>query len=136
MMVRIGQHPRHGRLLRLLRISLVAGALYDLVFAATMVVAPELPERLLDLPQPGEPFYLWLIATFLTMLAGFYLFAAFDPISYWGNIVLAIVGRTCGALVLGLAAWSDPALAGLVPLAVADLLFAVLHAVFWWPIRN
>lgn len=136
MMVRVGQHRRHGALLRALRASLVVGALYDLGFAAVMVVAPRLPERLFGLPQPGEAFYLWLIATFLTMLAAFYLFAAFDPVSYQGNIVVAIAGRTMGAFAMGLAAWLDPALGGLVPLAAADLLFAVVHAACWWPIRT
>lgn len=128
--------PRYGRWLSLLRGSLVAGALYDLVFAALMLLAPGLPERLLGIPQPGEAFYLWLMAVFLTMLAGFYLLAAYDPVAYRGNIVIGIVGRLAGAVVLGLGALSDPMLGGLWLLAAGDLTFAIFHAICWWPIRR
>lgn len=124
------------RLLRLLRISLVIGALYDLTFAAAMVFAPEIPARIFSLPLPGPGFYLWILATFLGMLAAFYLLAAHDPRRYSGVIVVAIAGRTVGALVFATAAVLEPGLGGLVPLAVADLLFAVAHAAFWLPIRS
>ncbi|MEM6794520.1 MAG: hypothetical protein AAF725_11105 [Acidobacteriota bacterium] len=127
---------RHALWLRWLRISLVAGALYDLVFALLMVTAPDLPEKLLGLPQPGEAFYLWLMAVLLTMLAGFYLFAAYDPRAYSGNILIAIVGRGAGFLALGFAGLRDPALSGLLPLALADLLFAASHALFWSRVRR
>lgn len=135
-MGRTGFHPRHGRLLRALRTSLVAGALYDVAFAAVMVVAPSLPERIFGLPQPGESFYLWLIAVLLCMLAAFYLLAAWDPVSYHGNVAVAIGGRTAGGVVLLLATVGRPDLAGLLPLAIGDLVFAALHAFFWWPIRT
>lgn len=135
-MARTGFHPRHGRLLRALRISLIAGALYDVAFAVVLVVAPTLPERILSLPQPGETFYLWLLAVLLSMLAAFYLLAAWDPFSYHGNVAVAIGGRTAGGLVLLLATVGRPDLAGLLPLAIGDLVFAALHAIFWWPIRT
>lgn len=123
------------RSLQLLRASLVLGAVYDLGFALAMVVAPELPGRLLSLPLPGTDFYLWLMATFLTMLAALYLLAAQDPRRYSAVIGVAIGGRTVGALAFVLAALGDPGLGGLYPLAAADLFFAVAHAVFWLPIR-
>ncbi len=136
-MSRTGPHPRHATFLRLLRISLIVGALYDILFAVLMVVAPRLPEHLLGLPQPGERYYLWLIAILLTMLAACYLLAAYDPVSYRGNIVIAIFGRALGGVALLFATLNGrPELIGLVPLGVADLTFAALHAVFWWPIRS
>ncbi|MEO1087595.1 MAG: hypothetical protein AAFY88_25445 [Acidobacteriota bacterium] len=85
--------PRHAFNLRWLKISLVAGAIYDLIFAAVMVAAPELPEKLLQVRPPGDAFYLWLIAVFLTMLAAFYFFAAYDPRAYSGNIRVRHGGR-------------------------------------------
>lgn len=124
-----------ARLLGLLRSSLIVGAVYDLIFAALMVLAPEIPARLLHLPMPGEAFYLWLMAIFLTMLSAFYLLAAYDPTSYRGNIAVAIGGRTAGGLALLLAA-VDSGLAGLYPLAAADLFFACVHGVLWWPFRR
>lgn len=123
------------RFLALLRVSLVLGAAYDLAFAAAMLAAPELPARLLALPLPRERFYLWLIATFLLMLALLYLKAAGDPRRYSAVIAVAIAGRSLGALVFAVAAHGRPELGGLYPLAVADGLFAGAHAVFWQPLR-
>ncbi|MCG8459056.1 MAG: hypothetical protein MI919_22495 [Holophagales bacterium] len=119
-----------------LQISLVAGAIFDFFFAGVMVLAPDLPEKLLGLRQPGDAYFLWLIALFLVMLGSFYLLAAYDLRSYRGNVYIAIVGRTLGFGVMAFAAWSDPSLRGLYPLAFADLAFAVAHAGFFWPIRR
>ena len=127
--------PSRSRFLFLLQLSLLAGALYDLVFAGLLVLAPELPQRLLELNPPADRYYLWLIAVFLTMLTGFYGYAAYDPVAYEGNVVVAIAGRGLGALAMGLAAWQNPALWGLYPLAAGDLFFALAHAVFYLPLR-
>jgi hypothetical protein len=121
--------------LRLLRASLALGALYDLGFAAVMVLAPGLPERLFRLPLPGERFYLWILAVLLSMLAALYLFAAKDPRRYTAIVLVAACGRTAGGLAFLLATVGHPELAGLVPLAAADLAFGIAHAVFWWPTR-
>ncbi len=125
----------HGYL-RLLKLSLRAGAAYDLVFALAMVAFPAFSAELLGLRLPEDPYYLWLIAIFLVMLASMYLFAAYDPRAYWGNILVGIVGRTLGFFAMLTAAILDPTLSGLYLLAFGDLTFAVLHAVSWWPIRR
>jgi hypothetical protein len=117
--------------LRLLRGSLVLGALYDLAFAAVMVLAPQVPARLLHLPQPGEPFYLWILAVLLTMLSALYLKAAQDPRRYSAVVVVAAAGRCLGALAFGAAALGRPELGGLWPLAGADLALGLSHAVLW-----
>lgn len=133
--MRVGAvHPRHSQLLGILRLSLVAGAVYDLGFAGLMVLAPRLPARLLDLPLPGTPFYLWVLAVLLAMLAAVYLLTAWDPICYRGAIVVAIVGRGLGAFALAYGA-ASLALPGLWPLCFADLGFALIHAACWLPIR-
>jgi type IV secretory pathway VirB3-like protein len=117
--------------LGLLRASLVLGALYDLAFAATMVAAPQLPARLLSLPLPGEGFYLSILAVLLTMLAVLYLVAAEDPRRYSAVVLVGVAGRCAGAAALALAARGRPELAGLWPLAGADLAFGLAHATFW-----
>jgi len=132
-------YARRFRLLELLRASLVAGALYDLGFAALMVIAPQVPARIFDLPLPPLPrgaFYFWIIAVFLTMLAGLYLAAAYDPRRYSAIIAVAIAGRALGALAFAIAALRGPDLHGLLPLAAADLAFSLVHAASWWPIRS
>jgi hypothetical protein len=117
--------------LRLLRASLLLGALYDLVFAALMVLAPGIPARLLDLPLPGERFYLWVLAVLLGMLAALYLKAAQDPRRYSAVVVVGTVGRCAGALALAAAAFGHPELDGLWVLAAADLAFGLAHGIFW-----
>jgi hypothetical protein len=129
-------YARRFRLLELLRASLVLGALYDLTFAVLMVVAPQVPARVFDLPLPRGAFYLWILATFLAMLAVLYLAAAHDPRRYSAIIAVAIAGRALGALVFGIGALRGPDLGGLTPLAAADLAFSVTHAASWWPIRS
>lgn len=126
------------RFLTLLRASLVAGALYDLGFAVLMVLAPRTPARLFHLPLPPLPegaFYLWIMATLLTMLALLYLAAAQDPRRYSAVIAVAIGGRTVGAAAFAIAGLAT-GLSGLYLLGATDLLFALAHAVFWWPIRS
>lgn len=132
-------YVRRFHLLALLRWSLVAGAVYDAAFAALMVVAPQVPARLFDLPLPPLPrgaFYLWVLATLLLMLAGLYLAAAYDPRRYSAIIAVAIAGRALGALVFAVAALRGPDLGGLLPLAAGDLAFSLVHAASWWPIRS
>jgi uncharacterized MnhB-related membrane protein len=121
--------------LRLLRWSLVLGALYDLAFAAVLVVRPQLPARFLRLPLPGAPFYLAILAVVLAMLAALYLVAARDPRRYSGVVAVAIAGRIAGGVALAWAAWGSPDLAGLYPLAAADLGFGLATALCWWPLR-
>ena len=127
---------RRFRFLELLRLSLVLGALYDLAFALLMVAAPGVPAKVLDLPLPGEAFYLWILATLLTMLAILYLTAARDTRRYSGIVAVAIGGRLAGGLVFLVAALVEPGLGGLYPLAAADLAFGLAHAAFWLPIRS
>lgn len=127
---------RRFRLLTLLRLSLYAGAAYDLVFAALMVVAPQWAARTLALPLPGERFYLWLIAVLLAMLAALYVKAAQDPRRYSAVIAVAIVGRLAGAAAFTLAALGRPDLAALYPLAAADAAFGLAHAATWLPVRS
>ena len=117
--------------LRLLRVSLVLGALYDLGFAAAMVAAPQLPARLLSLPMPNERFFLWILAVLLSMLAALYLVAAEDPRRYSAVVVVAALGRCAGAAAFALAARGRPDLDGLWTLAAADLGFGLVHGWLW-----
>lgn len=127
-------HPQHRRLLAALRLSLIVGAFYDLVFALLMILAPRLPARLLDLPLPGAPFYLWIMAVLLLMLAAIYVLTAWDPISYRGIIMIAIAGRLMGGVALAYGA-IHLGLPGLWALALGDFAFGLVHAACWLPIR-
>ena len=117
--------------LRLLRATLVLGALYDLAFAAFMLLAPQVPARLLSLPLPGERFYLAILAVLLAMLGVLYLVAAEDPRRYSAVVVVAALGRCAGAVAFAAAAFGRPDLAGLWPLAAADLGLGLAHGWLW-----
>jgi hypothetical protein len=117
--------------LSLLRASLVAGAVYDLILAGGLTLAPQLVGKALRLPLPAQPLYLWLLAILATMLAVLYLVAAEDPRRYSAVVVVAIGGRLAGAAAFALAALRDPTLDGLWTPAVVDLVFGVVHAVAW-----
>jgi hypothetical protein len=117
--------------LRLLRVSLVAGALYDLSFALLMLAAPEVASRAFGLPLPGAPFYMTFMATVLAMLGLLYLLAARDPRRYSGVIAVAVVGRLLGAAGFAFHAATAPELAGLWPLAAGDAAFGLGHGAFW-----
>ncbi len=127
--------PRYSVYLRLLRISLAVGAVYDLVLAVLLALAPDLLERWFGIPLPGEDFYIWLIALFLFILAAVYALAAYDPASYYGNVLVAIGARFAASLVLVAGAQRGD-IPGLYPLAAGDFAFALVHAVFWWPVRR
>ena len=119
-----------------LRVSLTVGGIYDLVLAALLALVPELTLGLLALPLPQEPFYLWLLVVLVSMVAALYLLAAYDPMGYAGNILVAIGGRFAAGVVMFAVAAGRSDLSGLYVLAAADLAFAVVHAVCWWPCRH
>jgi hypothetical protein len=121
---------------RALRATLVAGAVYDFVFAALFVAAPRLAAGPLELPLPDR-FYLWLIATLLGIVGAVYLVAvrrlarpdaAADPEAR-ALVAIAVVGRLAGALALAAGALSGPGLDGLWVVAAADLAFSMAHLV-------
>ncbi|HTQ79093.1 MAG TPA: hypothetical protein VMM92_03790, partial [Thermoanaerobaculia bacterium] len=86
---------------------------------------------------PGEPFYLWVMATLLAMLACLYLLAARDPRRYSGVIAVAIVGRMVGALAFVVAAVTEPALLpGIAVLAACDFVLGAAAALFWLPVER
>ncbi len=107
--------------------SLVAGAVYDLAFAAALFFALEPSADLLGLTVPADPVYLRFIGVFLAMLAAMYLVAARQPERYRGIAVVAAVGRTCGFLYMTWAWWGGRPAAFLI-LGLGDLAFGGLHA--------
>lgn len=126
----------YGTYLKVLRVSLAIGGIYDLLLAVLLAVAPGLPFGLLALPLPGEPFYLGLLVVLVAMVAALYLLAAYDPMAYAGNVLVAIGGRlTAGVMMAWMAAGRDD-LSGLYILAAVDLAFGVIHAVTWLPCRH
>ncbi len=127
---------RYSVYLRILRLSLAIGGLYDLLLAALLALVPGPTFSLLGLPLPNEPFYLGLLVVLVSMAAALYLLAAYDPMAYAGNVLVAIAGRfTAGAVMITAALGRDD-LRGLYLLGAVDLLFAAVHAASWRPTRR
>lgn len=114
---------------RALAVTLTIGAAYDFFFALLFVAAPGFLSTTFDLPLPGEPFYLRVIAVFFVIAGSTYLIAAQDPVRFRPLVFVAIGGRTLGFFALALSAFGQPALAGVWPPALGDLGFAIAHAV-------
>ncbi|HEY3176422.1 MAG TPA: hypothetical protein VGK94_11770 [Candidatus Polarisedimenticolia bacterium] len=112
---------------RKLRVTLVAGSLYDFTFAIINLAAPGFGSWFLEIPMPGEQIYLRFIGVFLVMAALFYMLPAIHPGRYLGNVVVAIVGRGMGAvfLIAAVLAFSYPP--AFLLLGAGDLIFALLH---------
>ena len=127
---------RAGTFLKIQRVSLVVGAFYDGILVAVLLLVPELMPRWFGLPLPNEEFYLWILAVLLAMVTALYLLAAYDPMAYAGNVLVAIAGRGAAGAALALAAASGEDLAGLYALSAVDLLFAAVHAVCWRATRG
>jgi len=117
---------------RRMRISMAAGALYDLTFAVINLVFPQAGSWFLEIPLPEQQVYLRMTGVFLLVLALFYMLPVIHPGRYLGNVVVAILARTAGAIFLGAAAlWFGQPVAFLA-LGVVDLVFAVIHLLFLW----
>ena len=102
------------------------GAAYDVAFAAAILLFPSASSVWLRIPLPADPVYFRFIAVFLLILAAMYLLPAREPRRYQGLVLVAAAGRFAGFLYLAWA-WSGGAPPTFLGLALADLLFAVLH---------
>ena len=113
-----------------LRVSLIAGSSYDFAFAIVNLIVPSVGAHALGIALPHDELYLRFTGVFLIILALFYLLPAIHPGRYLGNVSVAIIGRTLGAIFLFAAVigWSRPVIFLL--LGAGDLFFALLHAVF------
>lgn len=113
-----------------LRVSLIAGSLYDLTFAFVNLVVPGLGAWFFEIPLPEQQVYLRFTGIFLIILALFYMLPVLHPGRYLGNVVVAILGRTMGAVFLITAATAFGQPAAFILLGAGDLVFAILHLVF------
>ena len=112
---------------RKLRITLVAGSLYDATFAFINLAAPGFGSWFLEIPLPQEQIYLRLTGVFLLMAACFYMLPVIHPERYLGNVVVAILGRGMGAIFLIAAATAFGQHPAFIFLGAGDLVFALLH---------
>lgn len=115
---------------RRLRVSMVAASIYDGAFAVVNLAVPEWGARVLGIPLPEETVYLRFTGVFLILLALFYLLPAIHPGRYLGNVVVAIVGRTAGAIFLLAAGLLFGHPRAFLLLGLGDLAFAALHLFF------
>lgn len=115
---------------RRLRVTMVAGSLYDMVFAIINIAAPGFGSWFLEVPLPAEQFYLRFTGVFLFILALFYLLPVIHPGQYLGNVVVAIIGRGLGALFLIGAVLCFGYPKAFILLGAGDFLFSVFHLYF------
>ena len=107
--------------------TMMAGAIYDFVFAVAILFFTAPSAALLRLDLPEDTTYLRFNGVFLLMLTGMYLFAAHAPRRYKGVVAVAIVGRLIGFIYLG-SVWFEGRVTTFLLLAFADLAFSLVHA--------
>ena len=115
--------------------SMALGAAYDLAFAVAILAFTRPAAALLGLEVPGDPVYLRLNGIFLVLLGGVYLLPARAAERYQGVVAVAVAGRALG-FVYFVAAWVGGRPAAFLGLGLADLAFAVAHAVLLWRARR
>jgi len=121
--------------LRLLRLSLGAGAAANVLVAGTLVgLAPRsldlLPATWLDRGDGGR----WVLAVLCLMLAALYAVAARDPRRYSAIIAVAIAGRLGLGLVLIALAAGRPEHSPLPVWAALEITLGAAHGLFWYPV--
>lgn len=121
---------------RHLRISMAAGALYDLCFGIVNLAFPVWASGLLQIPLPAEQIYLRFSGVFLFILALVYMLPVIHPGRYLGVVVVAILGRAAGAVFLVSAALLYDQPPAFLILAGGDLFFACAHAFFLWKAKG
>ena len=115
--------------------SMLVGALYDLLFAAAILVIPGTAAGWLGLPMPADPVYLQLNGVLLVLLGASYLLPAVDPRRYEGVVRVAIGGRFLGFLYFLKVFWGG-GVATFLALGLGDLAFSLLHALLWLAARK
>jgi hypothetical protein len=112
-----------------MRPALVVGAIFNVV-AAAFFLFPESLGSMVDLPRPGSFYYSWLIAVFIVIFAGLYIWLAQRPVIDRKMIVLAVVGKM-GVFAVSVAALAlgELSLKAFAP-AAGDFLFVLIF--LWW----
>ena len=119
--------------LKLLRGTLLAGALYDAALAALFLWRPEAATRQLGLAASESPPLAALVALWLAMLAGLGAAAARDIRRYSAIVAALLCGRAAAAVIL---ATGGLAATGPLPwTATWNALLAAVLAAAWWPQR-
>jgi hypothetical protein len=114
---------------QVMRPALLAGAIFNLV-AAAIFLFPGSLGRVADLPAPSAVYQSWLIAVFIVIFAGLYLWLSQRPVIDRQMIVLAVFGKMgvfCVSVVCLLL--GELSLMAFAP-AAGDFLFALLF--IWW----
>lgn len=114
---------------QVMRPALVIGAVFNLV-AAAIFLFPDSLGSMADLPRSGSVFHSSLIAVFIVVFAGLYLWLYRQPVIDRKLIVLAVVGKM-GVFVVSVACLllGELSVKAFAP-AAGDFLFVLLF--LWW----
>jgi len=107
--------------------SMLWAAIYDFLFAISILFFTAPAAQLLRLDLPEDLVYLRLNGIFLLRLGGIYLLPSWQPQRYRGVVAVAVIGRFLGFVYLG-SVWFSGGAATFLWLGFADLAFSLLHA--------
>lgn len=111
-----------------LRLSILAGIVYDWVLAALILASPPALLALFGLPEPPDPFHFRFAAIPLLALPFFYRLAWRDPVRHAGIVGAMVIARLVGFAYLVLYGNACGAPGAFALFGAIDLAFAAAHA--------
>lgn len=108
-----------------IRRTLLAAGVYNLLWGAVAVLAPEATFRWCGMEPPRYP-ELWQCIGMIVGVYGVgYVIAAFDPVRHWPIVLVGLLGKVLGPLGMAHALWT-----GALPWRFA--FHSVFNDLLWW----
>lgn len=89
-----------------MRHALIAAGVYNLLWGAFAVIAPNAIFRWLEMPLPNYPQFWQCIGMIVGVYGVGYIIAAFDPVRHWPIVLVGLLGKILGPLGMAEALWS------------------------------
>jgi hypothetical protein len=112
---------------RLLIRGFQLAAAYNLAWGATVILFPNLPFEILDIPPVNYPFLMSGIGMFVAVYAYGYWVVSCEPLRYPQLVVIGLLGKTLGPV-----GWAFTVWRGEIP--ARTLLINVFNDLIWIPL--
>jgi hypothetical protein len=115
----------HGEKTRWMGIVLKVAGIYNLLFGAWAVLAPEQAFRLFGMETPTYPFLWQCIGMIVGVYGVGYLVAARDPLRHWPIVLVGLLGKIFGPI-----GFLQTAVAGDIPWSFGWMI--ITNDLVWW----
>lgn len=117
--------PRPQNVPNTLRFTLIAAAIYNLLWGGVVVIAPNLFFDLIGAARPNYP-GIWQCVGMIVGVYGIgYAIAAADPLRHWPIVLVGLIGKLLGPI-----GFLDAAMRGMMPWSFGWII--VTNDLIWW----